>query len=56
MLLKELDLKPLLTCEMCLGEGTGAILSIPILEMAASIYNNMSTFQDINVEEYRPLD
>lgn len=56
MLLKELDLKPLLTCEMCLGEGTGAILSIPILEMAASIYNNMSTFQDINVEEYKPLD
>lgn len=56
MLLKKLDLKPLITCEMCLGEGTGAVLLVPILEMAASIYNNMSTFQDIEVEEYKPLD
>ena len=28
---------------------------LPMLSMAADIYLHMSTFQDIQIEEYRPL-
>ena len=40
---------------MCLGEGTGAVVLFPILDRACGVYNGMSTFQDIQVEEYKPL-
>lgn len=53
-LLEELGLKPLIQAEMCLGEGTGAIAAIPLLEMAADVYLKMSSFSDINIEEYKP--
>ncbi|MEG0899779.1 MAG: nicotinate-nucleotide--dimethylbenzimidazole phosphoribosyltransferase [Oscillospiraceae bacterium] len=54
--MKMLELKPFLTCEMCLGEGTGAVAAMPILDMAASVYNEMSTFNEIKVEQYVPLN
>lgn len=56
MLLEQLHLKPFLTCEMCLGEGTGAVALFPILDMALAVYQNMSTFSEIKIEEYQPLD
>ena len=54
MLLDELKLKPLLTCEMCLGEGSGAVAAIPLLDMAVKVYKDMSTFSEFNFE-YKPL-
>ncbi|WP_236354815.1 nicotinate-nucleotide--dimethylbenzimidazole phosphoribosyltransferase [Konateibacter massiliensis] len=53
--LEELGLDPFLTCDMCLGEGTGAIALIPILDMAVAVYSEMSTFEQIDVEAYQPL-
>ena len=53
MLLDELNLKPFLNCEMCLGEGSGAISLFPILDMACKVYEEMSTFNEINIEEYK---
>ena len=41
--------------QMCLGEGTGAVALFPLLDMAAAVYGRMRTFQDIQIEEYRPL-
>lgn len=55
MLLEELDLKPFLTCEMHLGEGTGAVAIFPLLDIAVEIYNKMSTFGQINMEAYEEL-
>lgn len=55
LLLEALDFKPFLSCDMCLGEGTGAVALYPLLDMALSIYNNMSTFEDIEIEDYKPL-
>lgn len=55
MLLKELGLTPFISCGMFLGEGTGAIAVFPILEMACNVYRDMSTFGEIDVEEYKPL-
>ncbi|WP_294153013.1 nicotinate-nucleotide--dimethylbenzimidazole phosphoribosyltransferase [uncultured Clostridium sp.] len=55
MLLNALGLKPFITCEMCLGEGSGAVALFPILDMACTVYNKMSSFNDIGIEEYKPL-
>ena len=55
MLLDALALKPFITCEMCLGEGSGAVALFPILDMACTVYNKMSSFDDIGIEEYKPL-
>lgn len=55
LLLDELGLKPFVAAGMCLGEGTGAVASIPLLDMALEVYAKMSTFQDIQIEEYKPL-
>lgn len=55
MLLDALGMKPFLTCEMCLGEGTGAVALFPILDLAHAVYTGMSTFADTRIEEYKPL-
>ena len=54
-IMEELNLKPFIDCNMCLGEGTGAVAIIPLLDMALSVYGNMSTFEEINVDKYEPL-
>lgn len=40
---------------MCLGEGTGAVMLLGMLDTALCVYNEMSTFEDINVESYKEL-
>lgn len=55
LLLEVLDFKPLITCEMCLGEGTGAISAIGLIEMALSVYNGMCKFEDTAIEKYEDL-
>lgn len=56
LLLDALGKRASITCDMCLGEGTGAIALFPLLEMGLHIYLEMSTFQEANIEEYVPLD
>lgn len=51
-ILRELGLHPQLDCQLCLGEGSGAILLIPLLEMAYRVYTDMATFSDIQVDTY----
>ena len=41
--------------DMCLGEGTGAVAFFPILDMAAEVYRQMSTFGDIHMDQYEEL-
>ncbi len=55
LVLERLGLKAPIDGGLCLGEGTGAMAFMPMISMAADIYLNMSTFQDINIEEYIPL-
>ena len=54
MLLDYLGLKPFLNAEMCLGEGSGAICAIPILELSLEVYNKMSSFNEFDFK-YIPL-
>ncbi len=55
MILETLGLEASLTCDMCLGEGTGAISFLPILDLSLDVYNEMSTFSDINIDDYEEL-
>lgn len=54
-ILEALGADALLHCDMCLGEGTGAIALYPILDLACEVYEKMSTFEDIQVEQYEEL-
>lgn len=56
MLLEAIGKSPSLTCDMCLGEGTGAVAMFPLLEMGLHIYEKMSTFAQIEIEDYVPLE
>ncbi len=56
MVLNHIGLKPILCAEMRLGEGTGAVAIMPILDMAVSVYKNMSTFSQINMDDYERFD
>ena len=51
LLLDHLNLKPVLTLNMRLGEGSGAVLAMPIVEAALAIYNQMATFTSAGVSE-----
>ena len=54
-ILKELSLEPFLDCQMNLGEGTGAVSLIPLLDMALSVYDGMETFADVKIDAYEEL-
>lgn len=50
-LLAWLGLEPILQLQMRLGEGSGAVLAIPVIESAAAIYREMATFASAGVSE-----
>ena len=54
LLLEALELTPCLTCGMHLGEGTGAVALMPVLDMAMGVYHRMSTFTDVDIMTYEP--
>jgi len=51
VLLEYIGLKPILSLNMRLGEGTGAVLAMPIIEAAMCLYNGMATFASAGVSE-----
>ncbi|MEF1254788.1 MULTISPECIES: nicotinate-nucleotide--dimethylbenzimidazole phosphoribosyltransferase [unclassified Vibrio] len=48
-LLQQLDAQPLLDLSLRLGEGTGAVLAMPLLRAAAEFYNHMASFEQAGV-------
>ena len=54
--LDALGMTPFITAGMHLGEGTGAVALMPMLDMAYAVYFGMCTFEDIQIEDYQPLD
>lgn len=48
-LLNLLSIKPILDLHMRLGEGTGAVLAMPIIESAMRLYQEMATFASAGV-------
>lgn len=54
LILDALGKQPLITAGMRLGEGTGAVCAIPMLDMALSLYQDGTTFDGTGIEAYTP--
>lgn len=54
-LLDLIGVTPAIQAGLRLGEGTGALALFPLLDMALSIYRDMDTFAEMEIEEYKPL-
>lgn len=55
LILEAIGVTPYITCDMCLGEGTGAITLFPLLDMGLDVYSQMSTFEEVDMKAYEPL-
>lgn len=55
-IMQEMDLHPILHADMALGEGTGAVALIPMLDMALKVYHGPHTFDDLGMEAYTPQE
>ncbi len=53
LLLNAMNQTPLIRAGMRLGEGTGAVAVMPLLDMALSVYRNCYTFQEANITAYQ---
>ena len=49
--LAALGLRPLLDLDLRLGEGTGALLALPVLRAAVAVLNEMATFAEAGVSD-----
>ena len=54
LLLHELGKEPLITAKLRLGEGSGAVAAMPLLDMALAVYRECYTFADGGIEPYTP--
>ncbi len=52
--LRALGKRPLITAELRLGEGTGAVAAMPLLDMALAVYRESYTFAEGGIEPYTP--
>ena len=52
IIMKELGLTPVIDAGLALGEGTGALMLFPLLDMALALYQNQTTFQTAAMEPY----
>jgi len=54
--LDALGKRPLVTAGMRLGEGTGAVAAIPLLDMACAVYEHSHTFAECGIQAYTPQE
>ena len=55
-LLNELGRKAVIHGELALGEGTGAVMMFPLLDMALQVYRENTTFDDIRITAYEDYE
>ena len=48
-LVQTLEVEPILDLSMRLGEGSGAAMAVPVLQLACELHNNMVTFAEAGV-------
>jgi nicotinate-nucleotide--dimethylbenzimidazole phosphoribosyltransferase len=49
LILKHMQARPLLNLNMRLGEGSGAVAAVPLLQMACKLHNEMATFEQAEI-------
>lgn len=55
LLLEKLGLKAPITAGFHLGEGTGGVMLLPLLDGALAVYNGAHSFDDMKLERYQEL-
>jgi nicotinate-nucleotide--dimethylbenzimidazole phosphoribosyltransferase len=53
-ILDALRLPALIHAGMRLGEGTGAVAALPLLDMAYAVYRDMPTLESLAIRSYKP--
>ncbi|WP_426425028.1 nicotinate-nucleotide--dimethylbenzimidazole phosphoribosyltransferase [Bradyrhizobium genosp. A] len=54
LVLRALDVQPLISLDLRLGEGSGAAIALPLVRSACALHNDMATFAQANVPD-RPV-
>lgn len=54
LLLEALNLHSLISAGMRLGEGSGAVCALPLLDLALEVYHSGHTFGHLGIEAYTP--
>lgn len=52
---RALGLTPVIDGKLALGEGTGAVMMLALLEVALGVYQKGTTFSDMDVEQYKRM-
>lgn len=55
-LMDALSLHPVIHAGLALGEGTGAVMLFPLLDMAERVYAGPHTFDSLRMEAYKPQE
>ena len=55
-IMAELGMEPILHADMALGEGTGAVALMPLMDMALRVYHGPHTFDDLGMAAYMPQE
>jgi nicotinate-nucleotide--dimethylbenzimidazole phosphoribosyltransferase len=51
LVLRALNLHPLVSLDLRLGEGSGAAIALPLVRLACALHNGMATFAQANVPD-----
>ncbi|MCK1736844.1 nicotinate-nucleotide--dimethylbenzimidazole phosphoribosyltransferase [Bradyrhizobium sp. 138] len=51
LVLRALNVQPLISLDLRLGEGSGAAIALPLVRSACSLHNGMATFAEANVPD-----
>ncbi|OAF19429.1 nicotinate-nucleotide--dimethylbenzimidazole phosphoribosyltransferase [Bradyrhizobium neotropicale] len=51
LVLRALNVQPLIMLDLRLGEGSGAAIALPLVRLACSLHNGMATFAQANVPD-----
>ncbi len=54
LIMEEMKMEPVIDARMALGEGTGGVLLLPLLDMALRVYHGPHTFEGLGMEAYTP--
>lgn len=56
IVMKAIDMEPMMNLNMRVGEGTGAALGFQIIDAAIAAYTQMGTFDDAKIKQYVPQE
>ena len=51
LVLQAVDVQPLISLDLRLGEGSGAAIALPLVRLACALHNDMATFEQANVPD-----